>query len=156
MKVEGPQIYELFFDCDEFRVRCSKGTAKFSGLATRTHPKLYVVSVKKRIIYVGITRQSLRSRLRLGFSANGKNGYHGYKWRHEHKKAKLHVWSHEDAPVENPDRDMETVEAEIVFLIRKAREWPAGQTEIHFHRSKPRHRKLAEKIWRKVTSVVSG
>ena len=28
----------------------------------------------------------------------------------------MHSWCHEDAPPENSDRDMETVEAEVVFL----------------------------------------
>jgi hypothetical protein len=32
-----------------------------------------------------------------------------------------------DPPVENPDRDIDTVEAEVVFLARQAGQWPEGQ-----------------------------
>jgi hypothetical protein len=46
---------------------------------------------------------------------------------------------------QEPD-DIETVEAEVVYLIRAAGQWPAFQTEIHFHPSSPRHRELAEEI----------
>jgi len=41
---------------------------------------------------------------------------------------------------------METVEAEVAFLIRRAGQWPSGQTEIHFHPSEQMHRKLAEAV----------
>jgi hypothetical protein len=97
---------------------------KFSGLATRKLPKLYVVSLDAKLIYVGITRQSMRARFRGGFTASGKNGYHGYAWRHSFTEAVLDIWCHEDAPLENSDRDIETVEAEVVFLARRAGQWP--------------------------------
>jgi len=38
------------------------------------------------------------------------------------------------------------VEAEIVFLVRSAGQWPIGQTEIHFHPSGNEHRELATTI----------
>jgi hypothetical protein len=38
------------------------------------------------------------------------------------------------------------VEAEVVFLIRCAGQWPPFQTEIHFHASDPVHRQVAAKI----------
>jgi len=59
---------------------------------------------------------------------------------------------HEDAPPQNSDRDMETIEAEVVFLATQAGDWPEGQTEIHFHPSTPEHREIATSIWRSVTS----
>jgi hypothetical protein len=43
-------------------------------------------------------------------------------------------------------KELETVEAEVVFLIRCAGQWPRGQTEIHFHPSEKEHRDLAAKI----------
>src|SRR5262249_45104738 len=94
-----------------------------------------------KLIHVGITRQPMRTRFRLGFTATGENGYHGYAWRHNFKEAVLDIWCHEDAPLKNSDRDMETVEAEVVFLARLAGQWPEGQTEIHFHLSTTEHRK---------------
>ena len=59
--------------------------------------------------------------------------------------AVLDVWCHLDA-VELNELDMETVEAEVVYLIRAAGQWPAFQTEIRFHPSSARHRKIAGKI----------
>ena len=42
---------------------------------------------------------------------------------------------------------IETVEAEVVFLIRQEYgQWPEHQTEIHFHKSNDIHRKAAEDI----------
>lgn len=35
------------------------------------------------------------------------------------------------ASVDNPEVDLETIEAEVVFLIRSAGQWPSDQTEIH-------------------------
>ncbi len=153
MKIAGPERYKLCFDADKFVVTCSRGTPKFSGLATRKLPKLYVVSIEAKLIYVGITRQSMRTRFRGGFTASGENGYHGYAWRHCFTEAMLDIWCHEDAPPQNSDRDMETIEAEVVYLARReGDQWPEGQTEIHFHPSAPEHREIANSIWRTVTN----
>jgi len=88
---------------------------------------------------------------RLGFKATGENGYHGYAWRRQLTSAELYLWCQEDPPAENVDRDIETVEAEIVFLVRQAGQWPAFQTEIHFHTSTQIHRDAAAQIWRTLT-----
>jgi hypothetical protein len=154
MKIAGPERYKLSFDTKTFVVTCSKGTPQFSGLATTKLPKLYVVSIEAKLIYVGVTRQSMRGRFRLGFNATGESGYHGYAWRHKFKEAVLDIWCHEDPLTENPERDIETVEAEVVFLVRRAGQWPEGQTEIHFHPSTEEHRKVAADIWRSVTSPI--
>jgi hypothetical protein len=69
----GPDKYELSLTPSTYKVG-----RKFSGLATRKIPKLYVVIAKGRVVYVGITRQIMSSRLRYGFTATGKHGYHGY------------------------------------------------------------------------------
>lgn len=76
MQITGPERYKLCFDADKFVVTCSRGTPKFSGFGTLKLPKLYVVSFHKKLIYVGITRQPMRTRLRGGFTADGANGYH--------------------------------------------------------------------------------
>ncbi len=62
---------KLSFDATQFSIECPLGTAKFSGLATSRLPKLYVASVDDKPIYVGITKQSIRNRLRLGWTAKG-------------------------------------------------------------------------------------
>ncbi|WP_246401118.1 hypothetical protein [Rhizobium hidalgonense] len=84
--------------------------------------------------------------MRLGWKAAGKTGYYGYQWRHSGAEAKLHIWAHEDA-VNRSHLDMETVEAEVVFLIRQAGQWPLFQTEIHFHPSNEMHRQIAAQIF---------
>src|ERR1700756_1052555 len=86
--------------------------------------KLYIVSVEAKPIYVGVTRQSMRSRFRMGFKATGESGYYGYAWRHKFKEAVLDIWCHEGPLTENPERDIETVEAEVVILARCAGQWP--------------------------------
>jgi hypothetical protein len=153
MKILGPERYQLSFNAKAFTVECSKGTTRFSGLGTSRLPKLYVISVEGQPVYVGITRQSIRTRFRIGFNAIGENGYHGYAWRHSFTAAKLYIWAHADAPAENQMLDMETVEAEIVFLIRCSGQWPASQTEIHFHPSTQTHREIAATIWREVSTA---
>jgi hypothetical protein len=71
--------------------------------------------------------------------------YHGYAWRHSNNSANLDIWCHTDA-VNRNERDIETIEAEAVFLIRSAGQWPEFQTEIHFYPSSPRHREVAAEI----------
>jgi hypothetical protein len=146
MRITGPERYELTFDASAFVVTCSKGTRKFSGIATSKKPKLYIASVDEKPIYVGVTKQSIRNRLRFGWNADGKGGYYGYAWRHSINRVFFDVWCHDDAPAENPALDIETVEAEVVFLIRCSGQWPSYQTEIHFHPSSAVHRAVAASI----------
>jgi hypothetical protein len=146
MHLTGPERYKLIFDATSFVVTCAKGTQKFSGIATSRKPKLYIASVDENPIYVGVTRQSLRNRLRFGWNAEGKGGYYGYAWRHRLTEAMLDVWCHDDAPSDNAALDIETVEAEVVYLIRAAGQWPMFQTEIHFHPSSQIHREIAATI----------
>ena len=146
MRISGPDRYKLTFDKTSFRVMCARGTPKFSGIATSKKPKLYVASVDDKPFYVGVTKQSIRNRLRLGWSAKGESGYYGYAWRNFLTEAFLDVWCHEDAPATKPLVDIETLEAEVVFLIRSAGQWPPYQTEIHFHQSSPIHRNTAAAI----------
>jgi hypothetical protein len=146
MRITGPERYKLTFDAAAFVGECEKGTSSFSGIATSKKPKLYIASVNEEPIYVGITKQSIRSRLRFGWSAAGEGGYYGYAWRRSLTEAFLDVWCHDDPPAENPTLDIETVEAEVVFLIRCAGQWPIYQTEIHFHPSTQVHRDVAANI----------
>ena len=141
----GSGRYELKFTPDTFTVFCPKKTNRFSGIATSSQPKLYIVSVKDRPIYAGISKQSIRNRLRYGWSATGRGGYYGYSWRHQITSANLDVRCHVDA-VDRCERDIETVEAEVVFLIRLAGQWPKSETEIHFYPSRRRHRDAAAGI----------
>lgn len=146
MQILGPDRYKLSFNSASFAVRCHKGSTKFSGIAASKKPKLYIVSIDEIPIYVGVTKQPIRNRLRLGWNANGETGYYGYMWRHHFKEAHIDIWCHEDAPDHNSILDIETIEAEVVFIIRSLGQWPMHQTEIHFHPSTPAHREIAAKI----------
>jgi hypothetical protein len=146
VRVVGPQTYQLTFDAKAFEVRCSLGTDKFSGFSTSKLPKLYVVSINRRPVYVGVTRRPIRARLRGGWRADGRTGYYGYAFRHKLVSAQLDIWCHENAAGPKLNLDLETVEAEVVYHIRQAGQWPLFQTEIHFRPSKAEHRRLAQHV----------
>ncbi len=153
MRLTGPERYKLSFDQKTFSISCAKGTDKFSRMACSKIPKLYIVSVNGQPLYVGITKQPMRARLRFGFTAAGRGGYYGYAWRKQFREATLDIWAHVDS-THNAMLDLETVEAEVVFLVRCSGQWPECQTEIHFHPSRAEHRELADSIWKAVTNAV--
>jgi len=116
----------------------------FTQPATKNKlPKLYVVKSGSEVIYVGITSQSIRNRLRYGLEAQGKSGYHGYKWKDLSEVDSL-IWCF---PKESRDR-VEAVEAELVYLFRQhTGKWPKYQMEIHFHDASEDEIKAAEAIF---------
>jgi len=146
MLLSGPFRYGLKFDATRIiAVEDSDGAGKLSGPAARRVPKLYVISQDRKPLYVGVTRQTMLTRLRQGFDANGAHGYHGYAWRHHLEQAVLDVWVQDGS--DGTDKDLETIEAEVVFLIRKEYgQWPDYQTEIHFHPSESAHRESARSV----------
>ncbi len=87
------------------------------------------------------------ARLRFGFTAAGRGGYYGYAWRKQFREAIVDIWAHVDS-TDNAMLDLETVEADVVFLTRCSGQWPQCQTEIHFHPSGPEHREVADSIWK--------
>ena len=146
MKIAGPDKYKLICSSNSFEVQSPNKTNKFSGMATASIPKIYIIVNKGIPIYVGSTVQSIRKRLRAGFKATGEHGYRGYPWKGKVKNVDLLIWYLEDVIKKKWKVEMETVESEVVFLIRENFNWPQYQTEIHFHRSKKYHRRLARKI----------
>lgn len=159
MKLEGPDRFSITihrnFEGGSFEIGNAEGLPRFTGLATKPGPKLYVVSVAEVPIYVGITRQRMSTRLRFGWTADGKRGYHGYRWRHDFDHAHLDLWyqaeirkgEEEGKTAAASLLDIETVEAEVAYLIRQMGNWPAYQTEIHFHQSSDQHRYAARRIF---------
>jgi len=106
-------------------------------------PKLYVIKSGAKIVYVGITSQSLRTRLRSGLHAKGEHGYYGYKWKTLNKVDML-VWYFPGSKLSS----VEPVEAEVAYLVRRhTGEWPEYQMEIHFHQSSKTDKELAEAIY---------
>lgn len=153
MQLEGPCRYLLTLTHEPlaFTVRCPNGTPRFAGLASRRVSKLYVVTGEvesvSQPVYVGVTRQTMQKRFRYGWDADGGTGYHGYKWRHTLQTAVVDVWAASEEG-EAVTLDIETVEAELVFLIRdRLGQWPLFQNEIHFHPSEERHRRAAAHVF---------
>ena len=62
--------------------------------------------------------------------------------------ATLWVWYADADRGGDSQRELETIEAEVVFAIRAAGQWPAFQTEIHFHPSNDDDRRIAKEIFR--------
>jgi hypothetical protein len=152
MRISGPERYQLAVTPASYVVTCARGTLKSSGIATSRKPKLYVVSVDDKPIYVGVTKQPIRDRFRLGWKAKGETGYYGYAWRHHHANVLLDIWCHDDPPAKQDCLDIETIEAEVVFLIRSAGQWPKHQTEIHFHQSTDEQRGVAAAVMKRYQS----
>lgn len=146
MKIIGPERFELNIKNPGKYTLLPWGNILYSD--KKKIPKLYIISHDNVPIYVGITVQPIRNRLNYGFSAVGVGGYHGYAWRKKSKKVDMKkvdmfVWFLKNSTAKN---DIETVEAEVVYEIRKHGQWPKYQTEIHFHHSSAEHRKWAKKI----------
>ncbi len=150
MRLDGPERYRMEFDARAFQIEAASVESKMSARARASCPKLYVIAVKGRVVYVGVTNQPIRNRLRQGWRADGRTGYYGYPFRHHLKAASLFVWFHTKARGKGLMRDLETVEAEVAYLVRTGGQWPAFQTEIHFFPSKPAHRSAAKAIVQEV------
>jgi predicted GIY-YIG superfamily endonuclease len=133
----------------EGKYRCVEANGESSDIflspdATGKLPKLYVIRHVKEIVYVGITRQDVRMRLRMGFGAKGEHGYYGYKWK-DLRDIELLVWTFPG----HPDSHAEAIEAELVYYIReKTGHWPKYQIEIHFHGASTEQRDNAKSILR--------
>lgn len=123
----------------------SNGNAlkKFHERLTKSNiPKIYIVKDDSQYLYIGTTTQSLSSRFRYGLKATGNNGYHGYKWKSK-ESVQLFAWCFE----KYNKLEMESIEAELVFLIRlKTGMWPLMQNEIHFNNHFNEAKKIAEQI----------
>ena len=143
-KIEGPQTYKLRVKDKKYSVIGPNGENHFIKPATKKIPKLYVISKGSKILYVGVTVQSISSRLRIGMKATGKCGYHGYMWCEKNDTFRLDVWWSEELKL----KDMESIEAEVAYLYRKeSGQWPIDQCEIHFHKSYDFHREAAQIIY---------
>ena len=146
MKLEHAQRYRLEALKDSCSVLGPDDERHFTAPATKKIPKLYVISRNGIPGYVGITSQPMATRLRSGLQADGKHGYHGYRWRNQQKLA-LDIWCLAGVASDRASMELESIEAEVVFLARKEfDQWPEFQTEIHFHQSQRFHREAAASI----------
>jgi hypothetical protein len=142
MIITGPENFTLAINDTRSYALLPQSKGQLSN--KKKLPKLYIISHNRKPIYVGITTQPIKSRLRYGFSAVGVGGYYGYAWRRKYKEVELHLWFQKDG---RNLTDIETIEAEVVYEIRnQLGQWPEQQTEIHFHQSEKIHREAARKI----------
>ncbi len=131
-----------------YSVKGQSGGNTFVAPVTQRGPKLYIFSSDSRLLYVGQTVQGMAARMRLGFQADGSSGYYGYGWRQALSQADLHIWCLDGATEDEEALALECIESEVVYLCRNLYgQWPAHQTEIHFHESTQEHRRLAESIF---------
>ena len=113
--------------------------------------KIYIVKNRSKIIYIGIASQSIANRLRYGFSAKGKGGYYGYRWKDLADKIDLLIWCFPGQSMQY----VESIEAEIVFALRRdTGKWPAFQTEIHFHNVTDEEKELAASIYSEASKAI--
>lgn len=147
IQLTAPQIYTLQLGPRATYEVVLNGAERkgFSKPATVKCPKLYVVTRQQEIHYVGVANRQMSARINHGLKAKGKGGYHGYKWKDIRDPLKLFVWSFPDKSWKFFFREIETVEAEFTFLVRKQTgRWPINQTEIHFWQPTPAHLNAAE------------
>jgi hypothetical protein len=153
MNLCGPVSFQLTYTSTNYQILGEEQQSRFSGHPSSRKPKLYVFSRDNTPLYVGATIRPMGDRMRSGWKADGVGGFYGYRFRHdEQQQARLDIWTDID-PVRQRDdgmrsgSDIETIEAEIVYLIRRRTEqWPAYQTEIHFYPSNYDHRREAMKV----------
>jgi len=147
MKFAKPERYQVTCLEREFVIADPEGGRNFRGAAATPGPKLYILSGSEMIpLYIGATKQRMRTRLRQGWNATGATGYYGYQWRRATEPLNLDIFCLLDCRSESWTRELETVEAEVAFLVRAAGQWPVGQTEIHFFPSGDWHREAASEI----------
>ncbi|UAA38329.1 hypothetical protein KIH87_16825 [Paraneptunicella aestuarii] len=159
MKLIEPQEYNLLINNDDsYSLKRDGKDCQFSKPSTtKDLAKLYTVSEGQDLLYVGITTRSMSERLRSGFRASGKNGYHGYKWKKYQKvELKLNVWLVTSIDGYLSRHGMEIIEAEVAYFCRLlSGQWPKYQHEIHFHQSTDIHRDLALTIYKRTVGSLS-
>ena len=154
LRLSSPQQYTLqLYDGGGYSLSADRLQCKFTAPAsTRGIAKLYTLTRNNALVYVGIAEQPMSARLNYGFKANGKGGYHGYKWKSLRDLLTLRVWTAQGAETNATLRELETVEAEVAFLCRQeSGQWPEYQHEIHFYLSVERHRTAAKTVYERAT-----
>jgi len=151
MIIDNPYIFELNLKNTQIKswteFNSGKIIPKLSKPLTSSDYKIYVISLQNKVLYVGTTKSSIKSRLNSGLKASGENGYHGYKWKNE-KNVRIFIWNFTDLN----KVQIENVEAELAFIVRtKTGKWPDSQNEIHFNNSyQEKGKVLAEKMYGKI------
>lgn len=149
MKLPTPHKYALKLKANQsYTVQLEDSVRyQFHAPETKVCPKIYVVMRGSEIHYVGITNRPMSARLNYGLKATGKRGYHGYQWKKLKGELAMLVWSFPKKSGKKFMRQLETIEAEFAFLVRKeTANWPLSQTEIHFYSPRKEHLDAAQSI----------
>lgn len=147
--LESPHDFEISLADGRYSLIRDSSRCQFSRpLRLRRVAKLYAISSDGSLVYVGIIKQPISARLGYGFRANGKRGYHGYKWKFLEGSLRLSVWTARSNAVYASLDQMEIVEAEVAYLCRhRSGQWPTHQNEIHFFPSESWHRDAATQVY---------
>ena len=166
MEYSGPYCYTLHLSGTEDNRVISKKIyagqeSKFKTPVTKKKtPKIYILTYKEQIVYIGYASQSMGNRMGHGIRSNGKNGYHGYKWK-QVSELELSVFVFNQELKGNKHDDdkpyiefAEAVEAELVYLVRQnTGKWPEFQNEIHFNnKQQVEAQRIAEEMYDKVAT----
>jgi hypothetical protein len=136
--------YQLKTKDKGYDILSPDGKKTFVHPSTARGPKIYIIRLKHVFFYVGKTIQPMSQRFGFGFKPKRKGEY-GYKWRFEEQPLSVDVW-HFSKKIS--DRDLETIEAEIVYRFRShAGYWPIQQNEIHFFDFNQNHSITADIIF---------
>jgi hypothetical protein len=136
IKIED-NLYIKYFDYDT-EIEC----ANFIHPLTSSQYKIYVIVSENKVLYIGTTSQSIKTRLNIGI----KNKY-SYKWKDVKSDLFLFVFCF---PEFDQDK-IENIEAELAFLVRhKTGSWPTKQNEIHFNNEFKEGVEIAKKIYKEL------
>lgn len=126
---------------------------------------VYIILNDKAIIYIGEAKTSIKTRLSRGFAIyrsfskgiKPRNGYKGYKWielfEKNIKTLDVVVVFFENFSSEYKNKEFrESVEGELCWLVRKDKEWPIYQNEIHFHNDE-KAKKIALMIFEEINTL---
>lgn len=115
----------------------------FTIPVSRKGSKIYILKDSENYLYVGATIQKMLPKLKQGLAANGRNGYHGYKWKAK-EVLSFCVFCFDELT----GNQLESIEAEIVHKIRmETGKWPLNQNEIHFSNDFDKAEEVARTIF---------
>jgi hypothetical protein len=121
-------------------------------------PKIYIVSRRKRIIYIGATTQRITDRMRQHLNSKNKPPWVSLRSFRD-KELRLIVITLPKVYLGVSGKyktvsTIEAIEAELVYRVRKKGSWPKGQIEIHFSPNGPTKLKVIPKIAGYLKNVV--
>lgn len=149
--------YNLFIEKNQdkyilkyFDIELDTEVTKFKAPLTSKIHKIYIITQKDDILYIGKTINPIRTKLKNGLNPKQKNQYR-YQWKDE-TNLTLFVYCF---PYLTNEKQIENIEAELAFFVRlHLGVWPTKQNEIHFNNLYPNGREYAEQIFKEITNKI--